>query len=167
MPGPRRGRQAHGISGRREGARHDLEDGLQHRLRPVPGRSGWSPDRPPCAAVPVAGRQAGDRLARGAGAQPAALPDAAVESAPVRDARRGFAPAVLAALVWAITPVAEAQSPIRIGTAVPQTGNNLLAGQNLLRGYQLCVKHTNEKGGVLGRMVELLAYDNGSDAASA
>jgi ABC-type branched-subunit amino acid transport system substrate-binding protein len=33
-------------------------------------------------------------------------------------------------------------------------------GQNLLRGYQLCVKHANDQGGVLGRRIELLVEDD-------
>ena len=41
------------------------------------------------------------------------------------------------------------------------------SGQSLLRGYQLCVKHMNDKGGVLGRKLELLVYDDGSDPATA
>ena len=60
-------------------------------------------------------------------------------------------------------PVAEAQLPIRIGAALPRTGLYATLGQNQLRGYQLCVKHTNEKGGVLGRKLELVVYDDRSD----
>ena len=40
-------------------------------------------------------------------------------------------------------------------------------GQGLVRGYTLCVKHTNEKGGMLGRPLELLVYDDASDSATA
>ena len=43
----------------------------------------------------------------------------------------------------------EAQPPIRIGATLAQTGGLATVGQNQLRGNQLCVKHTNEKGGVL------------------
>jgi ABC-type branched-subunit amino acid transport system substrate-binding protein len=42
--------------------------------------------------------------------------------------------AVLVALGWAAAPVAEAQSPIRIGATLPQTGVYATAGQNLHRG---------------------------------
>ena len=108
----------------------------------------------------MTGQQAGDRLARGAGAQPAALPDAAVEPAPVSHARRVLTVAVLAALAWAVTPVAEAQPPIRIGATLAQTGLYAALGQNQLRGYQLCVKHLNEKGGVLRRKLELVVYED-------
>ena len=51
----------------------------------------------------------------------------------------------------ALVGVAEAQKPIRIGASLSQTGAYAALGQNQLRGYQLCVKHTNDKGGLLGR----------------
>ncbi len=54
-------------------------------------------------------------------------------------------------------PRAEAQPSLRIGASVSQTGSFAALGQSQLRGYQLCVKHANEKGGVLGRRIELLA----------
>ena len=78
-------------------------------------------------------------------------------------AAKVFAAAVLAALAWAVAPVAEAQPPIRIGATLAQTG----LGQSQFRGYQLCVKHVNDKGGVLGRKVELVVSDDGSDPATA
>ena len=62
---------------------------------------------------------------------------------------------------------AEAQPPIRIGATPAQTGAYGATGQNLLRGYQLCVKHMNDRGGVLGRRLELVVYDDGSDPATA
>ena len=78
-----------------------------------------------------------------------------------------LAVALLAAVACAVTPVAEAQPPIRIGATLAQTGGLAPLGQNLLRGYQLCVKHLNDKGGVLGRKLELVIYDDGSDPATA
>ena len=83
------------------------------------------------------------------------------------DVRSVFAVALLAALGWAVAPVAEAEPPIRIGASVAQTGVIVAAGQNTLRGYQLCVKHLNDKGGVLGRKLELVVYDDRSDPATA
>jgi ABC-type branched-subunit amino acid transport system substrate-binding protein len=60
------------------------------------------PDRAQDAAVPVAGRQEGHRLARGAGDHEGALPDAAVEPAPVSHARKVVAVALVAARpTWA------------------------------------------------------------------
>jgi len=75
--------------------------------------------------------------------------------------------AVLAALAGAVEPVAEAQPPIRIGASLSQTGVYAAIGPHQLRGYQLCVKHMNEKGGVLGRKLELVQYDDRSDLATA
>ena len=82
-------------------------------------------------------------------------------------ARKVLTVAVLAALVWAGAPIAEAQKPIRIGTTLAQAGVDATIGQARLPGYQLCVKHMNDKGGVLGRKLELLVYDDGSDPATA
>ena len=66
-----------------------------------------------------------------------------------------------------LVAVAEAQPPIRIGASLAQTGPYAAPGQNQLRGYRLCVKHTNEKGGVLGRRIELIAEDDQSKAPTA
>jgi branched-chain amino acid transport system substrate-binding protein len=85
----------------------------------------------------------------------------------VSKAGKVFAVAGLVALASAVAPVAEAQPPIRIGASLAQTGVYAALGQNQLRGYQLCVKHMNEKGGVLGRKLELVLYDDGSDPATA
>jgi branched-chain amino acid transport system substrate-binding protein len=85
----------------------------------------------------------------------------------VSKARKVFAVAVLAALAWAVAPVTEAQAPIRIGATLAQTGPYATLGQSQLRGYQLCVKHMNDKGGVLGRKLELVLYDDGFDPATA
>src|SRR6185369_6146124 len=60
-----------------------------------------------------------------------------------------------------------AQAPIRIGASLSQTGNFANLGNNQLRGYQLCVKHANEKGGVLGRKVALMVEDDGSNGEAA
>jgi branched-chain amino acid transport system substrate-binding protein len=81
--------------------------------------------------------------------------------------RKVFAVALLAALAWAVAPVAEGQKPIRIGATLAQTGGYAFHGQIQLRGYRLCVKHMNERGGVLGRKLELLVHDDGSDPATA
>ena len=71
------------------------------------------------------------------------------------------------ALLAGVVAAAEAQQPIRIGAALSRTGSFAVLGQNQQRGYQLCVKHTNEKGGVLGRKLELLVEDDQSEAATA
>jgi len=85
----------------------------------------------------------------------------------VSNARKVFAVAVLVALAWAGAPVTEAQPPIRIGATLSLTGTYAALGQTRQRGYQLCVKHMNEKGGVLGRKLELVLHDDSSDPATA
>ena len=62
---------------------------------------------------------------------------------------------------------AAAQQPIRIGASASMTGSFAALGQNQLRGYQLCVKRANDKGGILGRKIELITEDDKSDSATA
>jgi branched-chain amino acid transport system substrate-binding protein len=60
-----------------------------------------------------------------------------------------------------------AQAPIKIGASVSTTGSFAALGQNQFRGYQLCIKRANDKGGVLGRRLELITEDDKSDPATA
>lgn len=77
-------------------------------------------------------------------------------------------PVLVAAFVAAATAGSvAAQAPIRIGASLSITGNFAALGQNQLRGYQLCFKHANEKGGVLGRKLELVFEDDRSQEATA
>ena len=73
----------------------------------------------------------------------------------------------LGILFGAASDLSHAQAPIRIGASLSQTGGFAALGQNQLRGYQLCVKLANEKGGVLGRKLELIVEDDRSQAATA
>jgi ABC-type branched-subunit amino acid transport system substrate-binding protein len=77
--------------------------------------------------------------------------------------------AVLVALSLgvAILAIGEAQQPFRIGASLAQTGPYAVPAQSQRRGYQLCVKHVNEKGGVLGRRLELIVEDDQSKAPAA
>ena len=68
-----------------------------------------------------------------------------------------------AMLLVALGGAAQAQAPIRIGASLSQTGSYANLGQNRLRAYQLCVKDTNKKGGVLGRKIELVVEDDQSN----
>jgi branched-chain amino acid transport system substrate-binding protein len=74
---------------------------------------------------------------------------------------------ILAAASIGAIAAADAQPPLRIGASLSQTGVYAAPGQNQLRGYQLCVKHLNEKGGVLGRKLELTAEDDRSEPTAA
>ncbi len=58
------------------------------------------------------------------------------------------------------------QGPIKFGASLSLTGTYSALGQNQERGYELCVKHTNEKGGVLGRKIEMVLYDDKSEPAT-
>jgi branched-chain amino acid transport system substrate-binding protein len=66
-----------------------------------------------------------------------------------------------------LVAVVEAQPPIRIGASASKTGTYAALSTNQLRGYQLCIKHTNDKGGVLGRKLELVVEDDQSVPATA
>jgi ABC-type branched-subunit amino acid transport system substrate-binding protein len=62
---------------------------------------------------------------------------------------------------------ARGQAPIRIGAAMSLTGKDALAGGRGREGYLLCQKHVNQQGGVLGRSVEFVINDDGSDEKTA
>ena len=78
-----------------------------------------------------------------------------------------LAAVVATGLTLELPPTAQAQAPLRIGASLSQTGPYAPLALNQLRGYQLCVKHVNEKGGVLGRQVELVVEDDQSEPALA
>ena len=56
-----------------------------------------------------------------------------------------------------------AQTPIRIGAALSATGSYSAQGNYQREGYLLCQKHVNAQGGVLGRPIEFVIYDDTSD----
>jgi branched-chain amino acid transport system substrate-binding protein len=60
-----------------------------------------------------------------------------------------------------------AQQPIRIGASMSITGKYALQGGYGREGYLLCQKHVNGQGGVLGRLIEFVIYDDGSDEKTA
>lgn len=61
----------------------------------------------------------------------------------------------------------EEAEPIKIGASLPITGGFSINGEKHRDGYQLCVDLINEKGGLLGRPVELIVSDNQSDVDTA
>jgi len=77
-----------------------------------------------------------------------------------------LAVALMASLTVLITTPGLAQGPIKIGASISLTGTYAALGQNQHRGYQLCAKQVNEKGGVLGRKVEFVVYDDQSQPAT-
>src|SRR5260370_20577266 len=79
------------------------------------------------------------------------------------------APAALAvALALAVGSVAPAtaQGPIRIGASLSLTGTYAKLGKNQHEGYQLCEKDVNAKGGLVGRRVQFVVYDDQSMPAT-
>ncbi len=60
-----------------------------------------------------------------------------------------------------------AQQPIRIGASIAITGRDAVQGGYVREGYLLCQKHINEKGGALGRPIEFLIRDDGSEPKTA
>ena len=81
--------------------------------------------------------------------------------------RHGFFIALFSALAFGAAWPSEAQRPIRIGAAMALTGGDAIQGSYVREGYLLCKKHVNEKGGVLGRPMELLIRDDGSNLKTA
>ena len=63
--------------------------------------------------------------------------------------------------------VAMAADPIKIGAVLSVTGPAAFLGDPELKTLQMYVEDLNTKGGVLGRKLELVHYDDGSDANKA
>jgi len=59
-------------------------------------------------------------------------------------------------------PGADAQAPIKIGASLSLTGTYAQPGSYQKEGYELCQDHLNAKGGLLGRKVEFVFYDDQS-----
>src|ERR671938_312213 len=81
--------------------------------------------------------------------------------------RPPMTPKALGALVVALAVAvgslaATAQGPIKIGASLSLTGTYAKLGKNQHEGYQLCQKDVNAKGGVLGRKIEFVVYDDQS-----
>ena len=60
-----------------------------------------------------------------------------------------------------------AADPIKIGSVLSVTGPAAFLGDPELKTLQMYVEDINKKGGVLGRPLELVHYDDGSDASKA
>ncbi len=63
--------------------------------------------------------------------------------------------------------VALAAEPIKIGSVLSVTGPAAFLGDPELKTLQLYIEDINKKGGVLGRQLQLVHYDDGSDANKA
>jgi branched-chain amino acid transport system substrate-binding protein len=68
----------------------------------------------------------------------------------------------------ALSQPSAADQPIRIGTSLSITGKQYsVQGGYSREGYLLCQKHENAQGGVLGRSIEFVIYDDQSDEKTA
>ncbi len=70
----------------------------------------------------------------------------------------------LAALEFSASALA--QQPIKVGIGIAQTGTLGGGGKAALLALQMWVEDVNAKGGLLGRKVELIAYDDQSNPAT-
>jgi branched-chain amino acid transport system substrate-binding protein len=79
-----------------------------------------------------------------------------------------LAPVVVVGVGLASLPVpAAAQTPIKIGASMSVTGTYAKPGSYQKEGYDVCIDELNAKGGLLGRKVELVIYDDQSQPATA
>ena len=71
----------------------------------------------------------------------------------------------LCTLALGLAAGVHAAEPIRIGTTQSLTGEFQKFGTNQLRGLQMWAGDVNSRGKLLGRPVEIVHYDDGSDPA--
>src|SRR5262249_38049130 len=66
-----------------------------------------------------------------------------------------------------LSAVSAAEQPIRIGASLSLTGRYHLQGGDGREGYLLCQNQVNAQGGLLGRPIEFVIYDDASDEKTA
>lgn len=71
------------------------------------------------------------------------------------------------ALVFSSVVAMAQQQPIKIGSVLSVTGPAAFLGDPQLKTFQLYIDDINAKGGVLGRKLQFIHYDDGSDANKA
>lgn len=87
---------------------------------------------------------------------------------PITLSRRNLIASALAtAALAAASRGAKAEAPIKIGAFLSITGPASFLGDPELKTLQLFIERINAKGGVLGRTLTLISYDDGGDAAKA
>jgi branched-chain amino acid transport system substrate-binding protein len=77
--------------------------------------------------------------------------------------RRAGTILLVAVCTLTVPSVAKADNPIRVGLSVALTGGVAPAGKQVLAGLQIWRDDVNAKGGLLGRPVELVFYDDQSN----
>jgi len=78
-----------------------------------------------------------------------------------------FRMTAFAALALFLGASAQAQEPIKIGSVLSVTGPGAFLGDPEKKTLNLYIERINAAGGVLGRKLELYAYDDGTDASKA
>jgi branched-chain amino acid transport system substrate-binding protein len=74
---------------------------------------------------------------------------------------------VIAYFLFLIYNLLQSADPIRIGATMSESGAYSTQGIAARNGYRLCEQHINEQGGLLGRDIEFLIYDDQSDTVTA
>jgi len=74
------------------------------------------------------------------------------------------------ALLWSgcyKTPDNSNSLSVRIAAVAPTTGSQAEVGQDLINGIKMAVEETNANGGVLGKKIELVVFDDSADPKEA
>ncbi len=70
-------------------------------------------------------------------------------------------------LIISVISSYSSEKPIRIGVSLALSGKFSVIGNAQMNGFRLWEKHVNDKGGLLGRKVNVIIYDDKSDAETA
>src|SRR5688572_5861773 len=73
---------------------------------------------------------------------------------------------ILGILLLTASGTALAQQTVKIGMSMPQTGSLGAGGQAALLALRMWVEDVNKKGGLLGRKVDLIVYDDQTNPAN-
>ena len=80
--------------------------------------------------------------------------------------RRVFLSVAAALALAASATTSLAQGPVKIGMSMPQTGSLGAGGKAALLALQMWVEDVNKKGGLLGRKVDFIVYDDQTNPAN-
>ena len=80
-----------------------------------------------------------------------------------RKALGAVAAALLAGLCWSSGASAQSGNPIKVGMSLALTGAGAPAGKMLQAAIEIWRDDVNAKGGLLGRPVEIIVYDDQSN----
>ena len=75
--------------------------------------------------------------------------------------------ALATTMVFTLPALAQTKAPIRVGAVLSTTGPAAYLGDPQLKTLQTYIAQLNTEGGVLGRKLELVHYDDASEAGKA